>query len=72
MEKLPDTIEECHKIIRLLQSALSDLSKQVETLLKRVEMLTAENRDLKERLNGNSSNSSVPPSKDMKKKKVIN
>jgi transposase len=65
MEKLPDTIEECHQIIRLLQGALSDLSKKVE-------LLAAENRDLKERLNGNSSNSSLPPSKDIKKKKKQN
>ena len=46
-------------------SGLSDLSKQVEKL-------AAENRDLRERLNSNSSNSSIPPSKDIKKKKEKN
>jgi transposase len=65
MEKLPDTIEECHQVIRLLLSSLSDLSK-------RLERLEIENRDLKERLNNNSSNSSLPPSKDFKKKKKNN
>ncbi len=65
MDKLPDTIEECHQVIRLLLTSLSDLSK-------RLERLEIENRDLKERLNNNSSNSSLPPSKDFKKKKKNN
>lgn len=60
--ELPNTIEECHQVIRLLLSTLHDLSK-------RVEMLEIENRDLKERLNNNSSNSSLPPSKSFKKNK---
>ena len=65
MEKLPDSIEECHKVIRLLLSHVSDSSEQI----KRFEI---EIRELKERLNNNSSNSSLPPSKDFKKKKKNN
>ena len=62
MEKLPDTIEECHKIIRLLLESMDNLTK-------RFEKLEIENRDLKERLNINSLNSSLSPSRDAKKKK---
>jgi transposase len=62
MEKLPTTLEECHKLIQLLLDTINNLSK-------RVEMQEIENRYLKERLNNNSSNSSLPPSKDFKKKK---
>lgn len=61
MEKLPDTLEECHKVIRVLLQS-------VDTLTKRMEKLEKENRELKERLNMSSSNSSLPPSKDGKKK----
>src|SRR5262245_29587110 len=62
MDTLPTTIEECHQVIRLLFSKLEDLAK-------RVEALEIENRNLKERLNNNSFNSSLPPSKSQKKKK---
>lgn len=65
MDTLPNTIEECHQLIKLLLNTLSDVSK-------RIEALEIENRDLKERLNSNSSNSSLPPSKDFKKKKNRN
>src|SRR3990167_8522718 len=65
MEKLPDTIEACHEIIRVLFSSLNEAAKRIEALEQEV-------RELKERLNNNSSNSSLPPSKDFKKKKKNN
>lgn len=65
METLPDTIEECHQVIKMLSNALDQLSK-------RLEKVESENRDLKERLDNNSNNSSLPPSKDLKKKKKKN
>ena len=65
MEKLPATLEECHKLIQLLLDHVKDLSAWVKKL-------EIENRELKERLNNNSSNSSLPPSKDFKKKKAKN
>jgi transposase len=60
--ELPDTLEGCHDLIR-------NLLRTVEELFKRIEKLESENRELKERLNNNSSNSSLPPSRDFKKKK---
>jgi transposase len=65
MESLPNSIDECHKGMRLLL-------EMVNSLTKRIESLEVENRELKERLNNNSSNSSLPPSKDFKKKKKQN
>ena len=62
--ELPTTVEECHQLIR----ELLNLLKVVPELYKRVEKLEQENRALKERLNSNSSNSSLPPSKDLNKK----
>lgn len=62
--ELPTTVEDCHRLIR----ELLNLLKVVPELYKRVEKLEHENRALKERLNSNSSNSSLPPSKDLKKK----
>jgi transposase len=62
MDQLPNTIEECHLIIRLLLNKLDEFSQ-------RIAALEAENRDLRERLNTNSSNSSLPSSKSFKKKK---
>lgn len=53
--ELPNTIENCHKII-------------VELFGENKKLVT-ENVNLKERLNTNSSNSSTPPSKSFKKKK---
>lgn len=63
MEQLPNTIEECHELIRFLLKKFDEFSH-------RIAALEAENRDLKERLNNNSSNSSIPPSKSLKKKKT--
>jgi|EndMetStandDraft_4_1072995.scaffolds.fasta_scaffold121214_1 transposase len=59
---LPNTVEACHDVIRYLHQTLS-------LLFKRVEQLEIGTRALKERLNSNSSNSSLSPSKDYKKKK---
>ncbi|CAL7962677.1 transposase [Gammaproteobacteria bacterium] len=62
IEELPSTIEGCHSLI------LSHL-EIISGLFKRVEKLEIENRELKERLNSNSSNSSLPPSRSFKKEK---
>ena len=59
--KLPETIEGCHELIK-------QLIEVTEGLIVQVEKLRQENRELKERLNNNSSNSSIPPSQDYKKK----
>jgi len=60
--QLPPTIDSCHELIKALYKTTTEL-------FKRIEKLEAENRELKERLSLNSSNSSLPPSKDFKKKK---
>jgi len=69
MNQFPPTIEECHQVIRLLLSKLEDLARRVETLESTCKRLQIENTQLKERLNTNSSNSSLPPSKSSKRKK---
>lgn len=69
MDKFPTAIEECHQIIRLLMNTLDDLSKRFEILEIDNKKLKIENAGLKERLNSNSSNSSLRPSSDFKKKK---
>jgi transposase len=69
MDKLPTTLEECHQVIRLLLNKLDDLSKRFEALETNHEQLKVECAQLKERLNINSSNSSLPPSKSTKKEK---
>ena len=61
--ELPTTVEDCHRLIR-------ELLKIIPELYKRVGTLEQENRVLRERLNSNSSNSSLPPSKDWKKKRA--
>ncbi len=60
--ELPTTVEGCHGVIRSLLATLSEL-------VKRVEAVEIENTHLKEQIRINSSNSSLPPSKDYKKKK---
>jgi transposase len=69
MDTLPDTIEECHKGMRLLLNKLDSVSKRLDVLEVENKKLNLENTQLKERLNNNSSNSSLPPSKSFKKKK---
>lgn len=69
MDTLPTTLEECHQVIRLLLNKLEDLSKRFEALEADNKKLRLENTQLKERLNINSSNSSLPPSKSLKKKR---
>lgn len=61
--QLPQTMEECHHLIRELMRVVSNISHQLEKL-------TQENQALKEQLNLNSANSSFPPSQDYRKKKV--
>jgi transposase len=56
--ELPSTVENCHKIIF--------------ELFGENKKLVNENINLKERLNNNSSNSSIPPSKSFKKKRKTN
>ena len=69
MSTLPNTIEECHQLIRLLLAKLDDLSMRLNNLEAENKELRLENAQLKEHLNTNSSNSSLPPSKSFKKKK---
>jgi transposase len=59
--KLAESIEGCHELIK-------QLIEVTEGLIVQVEQLRQENRALKERLDNNSSNSSLPPSQDYKKK----
>lgn len=69
---LPDTIEECHGVIKELYGMLLESNKIIRQLSARVEKLERENLALKERLALNSQNSSKPPSTDIntnKKKK---
>jgi transposase len=61
--QLPETIEDCHELIKWLVEI-------TDTLVSRIEKLDQENRALKERLDNNSSNSSKPPSHDFTKKTV--
>jgi transposase len=70
METLPTTIEECHQVIRLLLNKLDGISKRLDALEAENKKLRIENTQLKDRLNTNSSNSSLPPSKSVKKKKT--
>lgn len=72
MNKFPDTIEECHQLIRLLMNTLDDLSRRFEIIEAENKKLKIECADLKEHLNNNSSNSSLRPSSDFKKKKKKN
>jgi transposase len=60
--ELPTTIEECHILIRSYRNVIVELSNRVNELY-------TEAKVLRERLNTNSSNSSLPPSKSFKKKK---
>lgn len=58
------------KILRLeLPNDIAGLQALILELLKRVETLESENKELKAKLNANSSNSSRPPSSDGLKKK---
>src|SRR3990167_3999135 len=72
MHKFPDTIEECHQIMQVLMNTLDDLSRRFEIIETENKKLKIECADLKERLNSNSSNSSLRPSSDFKKKKKKN
>lgn len=55
--KLPDTIEDCHGLIRQLLLVLEKQQAEIESL-------KAEVRELREKLNQNSQNSNRPPSSD--------
>jgi transposase len=60
--ELPTTIEGCHDLIRGLLETISELFKRVEKLENDNKKLIQGNKELKERLKANSSNSSLPPS----------
>ena len=62
--ELPGTIEECHSLIKNYHNIIVELSNRVNELHTEVKIL-------RERLNTNSSNSSLPPSKSFKKKKSM-
>ena len=57
---LPDTLEDAHRIIGLLWDELKRLMAHVEAQAARI-------TELEEKLNGNSGNSSTPPSQDRMK-----
>jgi transposase len=63
--ELPNTLEGCHDLLRQLWRMVIE----VQQLQQRVAVLEAENKALKEQLNRNSSNTSLPPSRDFKKPK---
>jgi transposase len=67
--QLPNTVEGCHDFISGLLNTISELFKRVEKLEDDNKKLSHENKELKERLKTNSSNSSLSPSKDLKRKK---
>ncbi len=60
--ELPQTVEECHQLIKELIQMISKISYRMDQLEK-------ENHSLKERLGLNSQNSSLPPSSDHQRKK---
>ena len=60
--RLPNTIEECHALIKVLM-------QQVELLGQQVALLTQKVKDLEAQVNQNSRNSSKPPSTDGYRKK---
>jgi transposase len=68
MKPFPTTIKECHETIRLLLNKLDEVSKRLDILEVENKKLKLENMQLKERLNMNSLNSSLSPSKSLKKK----
>lgn len=60
--QLPETVEECHQVIK-------ELIQTVAKIAHRLDQLEKENQTLKERLGLHSHNSSLPPSSDRNKKK---
>lgn len=69
---IPDkesTIEAIKKDPEKYYHTLCDLIHAVNNLIDRVEILEKENAELKRRLNINSKNSNLPPSKDRFKPK---
>ncbi len=65
--ELPTTVEECHRVIRELYNLIRFVAERSEAHIGK---LTQEINALKEQLSTNSSNSSLPPSKDYKKQKT--
>lgn len=68
-KNFPQTVEDCHKLISQLLEVTDALVARTNELVTRLETLEEENKALREQLNTNSQNSSLPPSKDKKKKK---
>lgn len=67
---LPNTITECHSLIRDLVADLKSVASIIEDLSERLGKLEAENTALKEQLALNSRNSSQPRSQDKNKQKL--
>jgi transposase len=67
--ELPNTIENCHDVIKELLAENTNLSVKNTDLSVKITDLSDEITNLKERLNNNSYNSSIPPSKSFKKNK---
>jgi transposase len=65
----PKTLEESYLSIEALWECCRVLKPEILELKKKVDCLSKENAELKERLNQNSNNSSKPPSSDIKKQK---
>lgn len=72
--ELPETVEECHQLIKKLMRVTAEIASKVDQLTYKIYELEKENQSLKERLGLNSKNSSLPPSSDgqRKKKKLKN
>ena len=64
--ELPNNVEDCHKLIQDLLQVINDSFPQIDKLAQEVKKLAKENNALKERLNTNSANSSLSPSRDKK------
>jgi len=67
----PKTLEEALVVIQQLIGIVIELKKENVQLRAENAALKAENAELKEKLRINSTNSSLPPSKDLRRPKTI-